>query len=189
MRTNRFSNRLLWGVLVLLLTSWEPLFSQQYTASSSIRISFMGADGLGALGITTESVDLSLQEIYGSVLPGEPYTPLKCPDTKDGSRLHYSVLNDLQDKMIVVYTDQALPDGLLYVEIIDEIGSFGTGETGNATGERVAVTNSPAVLISDIGSCYTGITELDGPRLRYTLSDYPVSDYITVHYALVDSIF
>lgn len=173
-------------ILVILTGSMNLLFAQQITVTSSITVTFTSPDGMGDLGLSEVPVDLSIQEVYQVVIPGEPYTPAILADSEIGSRLQYSVFKDLQEKRIVVYTSDDIPSGLLYVEVVNGGEPFGTGDAGTAVGGKVNIGSTPQTLISGIGNCFTGITAADGPLLEYTLSDRPVSDFITVQYALVD---
>ncbi len=173
-------------IMIMLCFSVDQLFAQQLTASSSISVVFSNPDGLSELGLGENPVLLMVHEIAPMVVPGEPYTPIITSDSKIGSRLQYSVVSDLQNKRIVVYTNDNIPSGLLFVEIANDDESFGTGDSGSANRKRIGISATPQTIVEGIGTCFTGTSENDGPLLKYTLSDEPVTAYITVCYAMVD---
>ncbi|RIH66256.1 hypothetical protein D1164_04920 [Mariniphaga sediminis] len=65
--------------------------------------------------------------------------------------------------------DENLPDGL---DLMLEVGTIasGSGQTGTAIQEKIALKKGPTTVIDDIGSCYTENGAGKGHRLTYSLA-------------------
>ena len=71
-------------------------------------------------------------------------------------------------RKIKVELDENLPNGM---DLFLEVGPVhsGSGQTGTANQEKLALKKGPSVVVENIGSCYTENGEGKGHRLTYSL--------------------
>lgn len=186
--TRMHTNRVLVLFILLAGVSNPVLHAGQTSVVSSITVQLTNPGGIQEIGIQGTPVQLTVYEIPHTIFPGQPYTSHISTDSRLGNRLHYTVFSELQPKKIVVYTMTPIPEGLLTVEIVNAEEVFGNGFPGEAVTGQIAVTETPADLITGIGNCFTGNLETDGPQIRYRLNGAPVAQQVGVYYELVDDV-
>ncbi len=78
-----------------------------------------------------------------------------------------SIVNASDRRTITAETSEDIPSGLI-LKLTASTPSTGKGDKGSSSGEKT-LSSSAQTIISDIGSCYTGIGDSSGSNLSYTL--------------------
>lgn len=72
----------------------------------------------------------------------------------------------------LVYSNQPVPSGFtIKVQVLNTTSVGGLGNSGTATGAEITISETPTIVISDVGSGYTTDGINKGFQLRYIISN------------------
>lgn len=152
---------------ILILIIWLPVFghAQSNTVNHKIDIEI---PEVALLGLATEgSADID----FNINSPEEAGNSINLNDVqKSNVWINYSsvITHSNHKRKVVAMVSGELPYGFrLMVEASGVTGS-GKGKLGQSKG-FIALTNEPAELITDIGSCFTGKGAKNGHSLTYKI--------------------
>ncbi len=128
--------------------------------------------------------------------------PLNTEETNNSVWINYSSIIGSQTQpgrdITIRISEGTIPDGVkLYVKVAADIGA-GAGTMGKPVGTTQELTANPLIIITDIGSAYTGAGANKGNNVQYSLklSDEPKayanlnfdqSSTLVINYTLSDN--
>ncbi len=163
----------------LLFACWIPFssFSQHNMDSHQVNIGIPEVALLGLVSGSATDVDLY------SLAPDEAGNSLDFSNAESNRIwINYSSVNSetLKKRKVIAMLEGKLPEGLRLVVEASAYSGAGEGSLGKPAGQ-VTLSNQPADVIVDIGSCYTGKGINNGHSLSYKLERENSSD----SYALI----
>lgn len=160
--------KFIFAILFVLLISFVPVFLQAQSNQINHEIN-IGIPEVALLGLVSEDENHVTLNVSA---PGEAGSSIDFSMVRPDNRIwiNYSsvILNREHRRKINAVVYGEIPAGVrLFVEASQATG-HGKGKLGKPAG-RVALSDQPAEVISDIGSCYTGKGISTGHLLTYIL--------------------
>ena len=141
-------------------------YSQSNSSSHKVDIKIPEVALLNLVSNNTANINLN------SISPVEAGNPIKFSDVDQNKDIWINYSSIIQDqnhlRKIVAILQGDVPQGFhLLVEASEALGA-GKGKTGASAG-TIVLSNQPTEIITDIGSCYTGVGTNNGHLLKYKL--------------------
>ena len=175
--------------LVLYLIAFSPMQSKGQNNPATHDVDFLLQE-VALLSLASESPDHLTFSATTTSEAGN-FIEFSNSDNYHNIWINYSsiIRNETHKRKIMVSIDGEIPAGLNLALEATEATTQGKGDLGKTIG-KIKLNNKPQMIISDIGSCYTGRGIQTGHLLKYIIEpDNYTNNFISAGHTSVNVIY
>lgn len=162
--------------LAVLAVSLSMGVKMQAQTNSSDHAISLGLPEVALLGTQSGPVNLQLS---GALAAGDAVEASK---SDSSAYIQFSsVITDGSPRTLYAKYTGSIPAGTFLKALVKDPGINASGDYGTLIATDVTLSNTDNILVTDIGSCYSGTAADDGYNLKYTWGlDNPEANYADI---------